>query len=179
VFPTNKKTDLAAGLFISGVGFDPLFAQRFLPQEVIDTSEHLYRPLYKDKEFLLQKYEVERLSVKEIAASIGSSRTAVSSNLKLFGIAIRPTDLKNKSRLGFGEAWRQHRVALHKKEQELIEKMQKLRAEGLSYWKVADVLNAWGVPTKTRKGIWSAKQVHQILRRVNAQASAPPKGDQI
>jgi uncharacterized protein YoaH (UPF0181 family) len=68
--------------------------------------------------------------------------------------------------IGYGEAWRNRQVVVHKKEQELIEKMKKLRAEGLSSWKVADVLNAWGIKTKTGKEKWSAKQVHQILVRV-------------
>jgi len=46
-----------------------------------------------------------------------------------------------------------------------VEKMQKLRAQGLCYGKIADVFNAWSFPTKTRKGPWSAKQIHQILKR--------------
>jgi len=87
--------------------------------------------------------------------------------LKKFGIALRTADqAKTRSQLGFGEQWRQRQVQVNKREQDLIVKMRNLRAEGLSYWKIADVLNAWGIPTKTKKGKWSAKQVHQILRRV-------------
>jgi hypothetical protein len=37
--------------------------------------------------------------------------------------------------------------------------------KGFFYGKIADVLKAMGIPTKTKKGIWSAKQVHQILER--------------
>lgn len=140
-----------------------------------DSFEFIYVPLFKDRSFLLQKYLGERLSVKEIAAEIGSSRSAVSAHLKDFGIPIRPHDAAHKtsSQLGFGEAWRNRKVVAHKKEQELIGKMRKLRAEGLSYWKVADVLNAWGIPTKTRRGKWSAKQVHQILRRIDSVQGCP------
>ena len=61
---------------------------------------------------------------------------------------------------GFGARIVNRKVTTHKKELELIGKMRALRIEGLSYWKIADVLNAWKIPAKTRKGPWSAKQVH-------------------
>ena len=65
--------------------------------------------------------------------------------------------------MGFGEAWKKRQLIANKKEQELIEKMKKLRAEGLSFWKIADVFNAWGIPTKTKRGRWHARTVQKIL----------------
>jgi hypothetical protein len=41
--------------------------------------------------------------------------------------------------------------------------MVELRGKGFSYWKIADILNAMKVPTKTRKGKWHARSVQQIL----------------
>lgn len=124
-------------------------------------------PLVKDWNFLHRKYVVEGLSPAEIGRLCFSSRTSVKKYLREFGIPLRMGDnRKTRSQLGFGETWKGRRIVVHKREQELIGKMQKLRVEGLSYWKVASVLNAWGIPTKTRKGKWSAKQVHQILVRV-------------
>jgi len=78
---------------------------------------------------------------------------------------LRKADItdKNKTQLGFGEAWKKRQIVASKKEQEIIDKMKKLRAEGLSYWKIADVLNAWGIPTKTRRGRWHARTVQKIL----------------
>lgn len=115
-----------------------------------------------------QKYLIERLSSKEIARLTASSHSTILKHLKLFGIALRAADQKTKSQLGYGEAWRNREVVAHRREQELIRKMQNLRTKKLSYWKIADLLNAWGIPTKTRKGPWTSKQVHQILTRVGS-----------
>lgn len=41
--------------------------------------------------------------------------------------------------------------------------MRELRDQGFSYWKIADVLNAMKVPTKTRGGKWLARTVQAIL----------------
>lgn len=129
-------------------------------------------PTFKDREFLHQKYVVERLSPREISELISSSRSTVVKYLKKLEIPLRAEEeAKTKSQLGFGEKWGKRQVQSNKREQELILKMQKLRTEGLSYGKIADVLNAWGIPTKTNKGKWSAKQVHQILERVKKQSA--------
>jgi hypothetical protein len=54
---------------------------------------------------------------------------------------------------------------------ENIERMNRLREQGFSYWKIADILNSMGVPTKTRKGPWQARSVQQILERMQTVAS--------
>lgn len=51
----------------------------------------------------------------------------------------------------------------HKREQEVITKVQDLRQRGFSYWKIAAILNAMKVPTKTRRGRWHARSVQMIL----------------
>jgi uncharacterized protein YoaH (UPF0181 family) len=127
--------------------------------------EHLHHAPYRNKELLEQKYLLERRSIKEISREWACSRSVVAKYLKDYSIPLSPHDSKNKSRVGYGEAWRDRQVVAHKKEQELIEKMKKLRAEGLSYNKIAAVLNGWGIRTKTGKGKWTGKQVHQILAR--------------
>lgn len=143
---------------------EPLFP----PTELLETIEFCHTPLFKDKSFLQQKYIAERLPPAEIARLCFSARSTVMKYLRLFEIPLRRGDLaKTRSQLGYGETWRHMQVTAHKKELGLVEKMQRLRTEGLSYWKIADVLNAWKIPTKTRKGPWSAKQVHQILARVS------------
>jgi hypothetical protein len=42
-------------------------------------------------------------------------------------------------------------VVTSNKEMEMVGKMQSLPAEGLSYWKIADVFNACEIPTKIKK----------------------------
>lgn len=125
-------------------------------------------PLFKIKSFLQQKYLVEMLSPAQIGAEFFSARSTIVKYLKQHEIPLRPADQESTRRRfpAFGQKRHGIALAIHKREQELIAKMQKLRAEGLSYWKIADVLNAWNIPTKTRKGRWSSKQVHQILKRV-------------
>lgn len=136
----------------------------FLSSEVVDIFEFVHIPLFKDREFLYQKYVVERLSPEEIAAEISSCRTTVSKHLKVFKVPLRKAD-RTRSQLGYGETWRNRQIAFHKREQEIITKMRELRATGWSYWKIADVLNVWKIPTKTQRGKWHARSVQQILDR--------------
>ena len=144
------------------------------PVEVPKYLELTHKPQYRNEDYLRQKYVVEGYSCNEISELLTSSRSTVLKHLKRAGIPIRHADQKTKSRIGFGEAWRNRQVVAHQRELELIQKMQNLRKKKLSYWKIAEMLNAWGIPTKTRKGSWSAKQVHQILARVEKVAYPDP-----
>lgn len=65
--------------------------------------------------------------------------------------------------LSYGKKVKERTLAEHKREQETIRKMHELRDKGFSYWKIADVLNAMKVPTKTRRGRWHARTVLSIL----------------
>ena len=122
-------------------------------------------PLYRSECYLRQKYEAERRSIKEIAAEIFSSRSAVAAHLKAYGILIRPADVENKTRsqLRYGEAWRNRQVVAHRRELENVEKMRQLRGRGFSYWKIADVFNSMKVPTKTGRGRWHARAIQKII----------------
>ena len=55
----------------------------------------------------------------------------------------------------------------HKREKANIEKMKELRANGFSYWKIAEVFNSMKIPTKTGKGKWHARTILEVLRRVD------------
>ncbi len=129
--------------------------------------------LFKDRDFLHQKYVIERHSTSEIAALVSSSRTTVMKYLKLHGIPIRESgkNLRLVRSVGFGKRITKQGVVTSNKEMALVGKMQSLRAEGLSYWKIADVFNAWGIPTKTKKGKWSSKTIHEILKRMETLGS--------
>jgi len=85
--------------------------------------------------------------------------------LKLYGISPRPNDVMNKTRsqLRYGEAWKKRMVTMDRRETENIGKMKKLRDQGFSYWKIADVLNSMGIPTKTGRGKWHARAIQKIL----------------
>ncbi|MCX6126171.1 MAG: hypothetical protein NTV34_15675 [Proteobacteria bacterium] len=55
----------------------------------------------------------------------------------------------------------------------MLLKMQNLRSQGFSYWKIADILNTMKVPTKTQRGRRHARSVQQMLDRLQE----APHGD--
>jgi hypothetical protein len=122
-------------------------------------------PPFKNKFFLHQKYVVEGFSCGEIAAKIFSARTTILKYLKLHGIPVREngTNQKRKRGLAYGTKVQGRQVENHQRERENVNKMRELRDKGYSYWKIAEVFNTLKIPTKTRKGKWHAKTVHQIL----------------
>ena len=136
------------------------------PLESVMISSIQFTPLYKNKDFLYQKYVVEKLSVAEIAQLIFSARSTVAKHLRAYGIPLREQRVARK-RAGYGLAYGKRivnrREILHKREQDYIRKMLELRKKGFSYWKIAAVFNSMKVPTQTGKGKWHAKTVHQIL----------------
>lgn len=85
--------------------------------------------------------------------------------LKRFEIPIKAQDqlLKTKQQLRFGKMRRKRQIVANQRELAAIEKMKALRAQGFSYWKIADVLNTMGVRTKTGRGKWQARSVQKTL----------------
>ena len=126
----------------------------------------LYTPeTWKNKEILYQKYVVEGRGMRELAVEFKAARETIANQLRLFEIPIRNagSNQNRKRGLAYGEKCRERELKAHKKELENIQKMRELRDKGFSYWKIADVFNSMGVPTKTRKGKWHAKTIQQIL----------------
>lgn len=107
--------------------------------------------------------------MRELAVEFGVGRESISKQLKMFDIPIRNagSNQNRKRGLSYGEKCRERELRVHKRELENIQKMRELRDKGFSYWKIADVFNSMGVPTKTRKGKWYAKTIHQILAKHN------------
>jgi len=137
----------------------------FPPPKLSIISSIQQVPLFRNEFFLRQKYEIERLTTQEIATQIFSSRTAVATALKMYGIPIRSNEggHKTRSQLRYGEAWRCRQVVVHQREQENIAKMKKLREQDFSYWKIAAVFNSMKVPTKTGRGRWHARAIQKVL----------------
>lgn len=139
----------------------PILAECTPPKITIkSTIQHL--PLFKSKSFLGQKYVVESLSIHEIADMIKAANSRVHKYLKLHGIPMRESGSKIQKRAGrelaYGRKMLERSEIEHKRELETVAKMLNLRHKGFSYWKVADVLNALKIPTKT----WS---VARTLRK--------------
>lgn len=56
------------------------------------------------------------------------------------------------------------RVTVNQREVDTIEHMRDLHDKGFSYWKIAEILNAMGVSTKSRRAQWQAATVMKILK---------------
>lgn len=132
--------------------------------KIIMISDIQAIPLYKNKDFLYQKYVAERLSCDEIAAQIASVRSTILKHLKLFEIPVRESGSNiRRWNQSYGMRILKRQKTLHKRENECIQKMRELRLSGFSYWKIASILNSMKIPTKTRKGPWQARTVKRIL----------------
>lgn len=123
-----------------------------------------YLPLVKQESFLRAKYEIEGLSPKEIADLTFSSRSTIVKNLEAHGIILREQD-RFCGTLHFGKRWKIRQVVLNEREQGAINKAKELRTQGLSFEKIANVMNTMGVKTKTGRTKWYAKTVRDILLR--------------
>lgn len=123
-----------------------------------------YLPLVKQESFLRAKYETEGLSPKEIADLTFSSRSTIVKYLESHRIALRDED-RFCGTLPFGKRWKQRQVVLNAREQSAIDKAKELRSQGLSFEKIANVMNTMSVRTKTGRTKWYAKTVRDIILR--------------
>jgi predicted DNA-binding protein YlxM (UPF0122 family) len=148
-----------------GVITDSLSERFFLQLQPSVIFDFRTTPFYKDESFLRENYLEKGLNISELAELCFSSRAAVRNSLKRFGIPIKTQDqlLKTHQRLKYGEMRRKREIVANQRELQAIEKMKALRGQGFSYWKIADVLNAMGVRTKTGRGKWQARSVQKTL----------------
>ncbi len=124
--------------------------------------------LFKNRDFLYEKYVEKGWSASQIADEIGSVHSTVVKHLKDLGIPLREHQLPLQRRPGHGLAYGKKVIErgeqVHQAEMVNIGKMINLRDQGFSYWKIADILNSMGVPTKTRRAKWQAATVMKILK---------------
>ncbi len=104
---------------------------------------------------------------RNIAESLGCSHPTILANLQRFGIPFRDAkpDHYKRGQVTYGRRALRSKEVEHKRELEVLAKIQNLRSQGFSYWKIADVLNTMGVPTKTRRAPWQPATVMKILKR--------------
>ena len=83
----------------------------------------------------------------------------------MLGIPVREigTNTNRKRGLPFGKKVNKRQIQEFKKEMRIIERMIKLREEGLSFREIASILNNEKIPTKTKISEWSGKVVWSIL----------------
>ncbi len=94
--------------------------------------------------------------------------------MERYGIPLRDADQTpwyRRGQLGFGKRVVNGRVTLDQREIDTIEHMRDLHSKGFSYWKIAEILNSMGVPTKSRRAKWQAATVMKIIKA----ADKPPQ----
>ena len=120
------------------------------------------------KSFLHENYIEKGLSVRQIAAQKISSKTAVLDALKRHNIPVRAPGNYTKNRKTiierFGFRKVDGKLVPHPDESKVIERIIKLRQQGVGSSKIAKIFNEEGVPTKTGKK-WHDKTILIIHRR--------------
>lgn len=155
----------------NGSALDLDYKQDFPPAQPIIITEFNVIPLFRNETFLRQKYVSEGLSTKQIAGLIFSARLTVTEALKRYGIPLRDADQTawyRRGQLGFGRRVVNGRVTVNQREIDTVEHMRDLHSKGFSYWKIAEILNTMGVPTKSRRAKWQAATVMKILKAAQA-----------
>ena len=119
-------------------------------------------PLYRKEEWLRQKYLVEKLPARQIAALIGCSHHAVNSALKRFGMK---RDITARRRLGFEVRWGPNGRITPARLKAIVRWMTKLRSDDASYHDIAKRLEAKCVEAPSGRVKWYACTVRSILMR--------------
>lgn len=139
--------------------FPPLELAEIIPFPVV--------PQYLDRSFLHQEYIENGRPVAEIARLIDVAPSTIHKYLRAHGIEPRSSHgnlkLKPGTGLPFGMRRQHDKQVAHLRERKGIEQARELRRKGLSFRKIAEVLNAMEVPTKTRTAKWQGRTVQQIL----------------
>jgi len=126
-----------------------------------------HSPLWRDKQFLTQKYVVEGRSISQIAAENFSSRAAVWAALVEFGIKRRGQGKPGlrPSQLPYGYRRSDGLMVPHLGEQRIIALVQKLVADGMSLRRVCEFLSSVGVPTKRQGQRWQPEMIRRMINR--------------
>jgi DNA-binding CsgD family transcriptional regulator len=121
---------------------------------------------YADPEFLHAEYLVARKSAKQIARECGCSHSTILKHLRDLEIQIRRNG--NEYQIGqvpYGIDLKHGRPQVNDVELAVIEQIKAMRARGLSYHQIADILNMLSIATKQKGARWHATTVMKILKR--------------
>lgn len=132
-----------------------------------DTIEFSHIPLWKDKNFLEQKYVKEGRSITQIAEETLSSRAAVRDALIEFDIKRRGQGKPGlrPAQVPYGYRRSDGLMVPHLGEQRVIASVKKMVDDGVSYRKVCEFLTSVGVPTKNKGLRWQPEMIRRLLNR--------------
>ena len=123
-------------------------------------------PAYKTADYLHQKYVVEGLSLRQIAAENFTSTDVIRGLLVRFELPIRPahaTGVRNAS-ARFGTKRRQGKLVENLAEVRVINAIKEMQTQGMTLRQIATFLSQVGVPTKQRGKSWHPEMVRRALK---------------
>ncbi len=114
---------------------------------------------------LIQKYCLEGLSLREIATQFSSSKTTIREQIIKYGIELRGRGGDDVFKERYGSKRDKYRTRKTRSEHRAIKIMIDLRARGLSYRRIAELLTEMKIPTKTGLDKWHNNVVREIINR--------------
>jgi hypothetical protein len=134
---------------------------------VVDTIDFNHTPLWKDKNFLAQRYVQEGRSIAQIAAETLSSKSAVRNALIEFGFKLKGQGKPGlwPAQVPYGSRRLDGLLVPHGAEQRVISTVKKMAEAGLSYRKICEFLSGAGIPTKNRGQRWQPEMIRRLLKR--------------
>lgn len=127
---------------LSGGPLDSLSQPFFLTLEVAEIIPYRQAKPYENLSFLTDLYLKRGWSLRRISEELSCSKTTVRKKLTDAGVGIKEVPKNDHMLLG--------------------RKVKEMRARGLSYQAISDLLNLWRINTRTGNGKWHAKSVRDI-----------------
>ena len=114
---------------------------------------------------LIQKYLVDRLSMRDIARELACSKTNIRDQLLKHNIPLRQPYKRYNKWYAYGKRRVSGKTIDHKGEQRTIATIKQMYSEGNSTHAIARFLNTMKVPTKQQGKGWHQNTVATILKR--------------
>ena len=134
-------------------------------KEAIKSALDINREDIKDSA-LYKLAAIDNKTSSQIARELGVSRSTVSKHLKKYAIpTIKVGENKKRVRgVKFGSKILTSGKSIQvTNERKIIAAITTWREQGKTFREIADILNVQGVSTKTGRGKWHGKTIHQIL----------------
>ncbi len=135
-------------------------------QFTMESIVYIKNPILNE-DVLRQKYLVERLSIRQIAGELVSSKATISKYLHRYGIKVKKRGTKELAppNPAYGERRYGNRVVKNHEEQKVISLILNLHEAGYSFRAIARTLNESGVQTRKRSSRWHHWVVAEIVKR--------------
>ena len=114
---------------------------------------------------LIQKYLVDRLSMRDIARELACSKTHIRDQLLKHNIPLRQPNIRYNKWYAYGKRRVSGKTIDHKAELRTIATIKQMYGEGIGTRAIARFLNTMKISTKQQGKGWHHYTVTQILKR--------------